>query len=198
MAYADVEKGSFIDIPTAAKPDEETLTKVDNILKVKDGGITTAKIADSAITDIKIASGTIEQNKLRFPLAIKAPVTSFSTSSTSFIDVDNSEVCLWVLSHRDEYVGPLSYGASKLRVIVAYSGYDISYNDIKVIARKSDGNDEDITFPTVTRKTLAQFKFLSGPYDTTLSLPSNIDSLRFAVKTNGTNVTIYAIWYMLY
>lgn len=70
--------------------DETSITEVDNVFSIKDGGVSTAKIADGAITADKLASTSVSAAKLGSDVA----GTGLSGGNGSALAVDSSAVCM--------------------------------------------------------------------------------------------------------
>lgn len=91
--------------------------------KIADSAVTTAKIADANVTTAKIADASVTQAK-RATLGqqVSSSSATFSSSSTSFVDVTNLTVTI-TTTDRPVFIGFISDGTSNL------SGFYASGND---------------------------------------------------------------------
>jgi len=202
MAHLDNPKlpkvHSYVDVPRVeVGVDDVTLEKVDNVLRVKDSGITTAKLADKCLT----------VSKFDPYLVVRAPMPEpFTTSSTSFVDVSGSEISAAVLARYgfDEpgwFVEHAKVNRVKLYLIV--SGYNLPPEQIKLIARNATDTDLGNAGRKVYFTATQGIHILFSGYDSSdghfyWTIPSETKTLRLQVKTDGTSVTIKAIYYIFW
>lgn len=75
--------------------DDDTITIVDDVVKVKDGGIDTTQLADGAVETAKINDGAVTQAK-RATLGqqVSSSSSTFTTASTTPVDVTNLSVSI--------------------------------------------------------------------------------------------------------